>query len=91
MHHMAHIFVDFQKNLAPIFRILVATLLKKEPFSSYVKSYGYKRSFSWLKQENKRATDLTSMNHEVVCAGDREIFVTIMEGSLEFDLILLQL
>ena len=34
---------------------------------------------------------LTSMNHEVVCGGDREIFVTIIEGSLQFDLILLQL
>ena len=34
---------------------------------------------------------LTSMNHEVVCGDDREIFVTIIEGSSEFDLILLQL
>ena len=34
---------------------------------------------------------LTSVNHEVVCGGDLEIFVTIIEGSLEFDLILLQL
>ena len=34
---------------------------------------------------------LTSMNHEVVCGGDREKFVTIIEGSLQFDLILLQL
>ena len=34
---------------------------------------------------------LTSMNHEVMCGGDREIFVTIIEGSLQFDLILLQL
>ena len=34
---------------------------------------------------------LTSVNHEVVCGGDREIFVTIIEGSLEFDLILLKL
>ena len=31
------------------------------------------------------------MNHEVVCGGDREVFVTIIEGSLQFDLILLQL
>ena len=31
------------------------------------------------------------MNHEVVCGGDREIFVTIIEGSYEFDLILLKL
>ena len=31
------------------------------------------------------------MNHEVVCGGDREIFVMIIEGSLQFDLILLQL
>ena len=31
------------------------------------------------------------MNHEVVCGGDLEIFVTIIEGSLEFDLILLKL
>ena len=31
------------------------------------------------------------MNHEVVCGDDREIFVTILEGSSEFDLILLQL
>ena len=29
---------------------------------------------------------LTSMNHEVMCRGDREIFVTIIEGSLQFDL-----
>ena len=28
------------------------------------------------------------MNHKVVCGDDREIFVTIMEGSLELDLIL---
>ena len=34
---------------------------------------------------------LTSINHEVMCGGDREIFVTIIEGSLQFDLILLQL
>ena len=34
---------------------------------------------------------LTSVNHEVVCGDDREIFVTIIEGSLQFDLILLQL
>ena len=34
---------------------------------------------------------LTSVNHEVVCGGDREIFVTIVEGSLEFDLIWLKL
>ena len=34
---------------------------------------------------------LTSMNHEVICAGDREIFVSIIEDSLEFDLILLRL
>ena len=31
------------------------------------------------------------MNHEVVCGDDREIFVAIIEGSLEFDLISLQL
>ena len=49
---MANAFVDFKKDLAPIFRILVATLLKKEPFSSSVTSYGYKQSFSWLKQKN---------------------------------------
>ena len=34
---------------------------------------------------------LTSVNHEVVCGDDREIFVTIIEGNLEFDLLLLQL
>ena len=34
---------------------------------------------------------LTSINHEVMCGGDREIFVTIIEGSLQFDLILLQI
>ena len=34
---------------------------------------------------------LTSMNHEVMCGGDREIFVTMIEGSLQFDLILLQI
>ena len=34
---------------------------------------------------------MSSVNHEVVCGDDREIFVTIIEGSLEFDLILLQL
>ena len=28
------------------------------------------------------------MNHEVVCGDDRKIFVTIMEGGLELDLIL---
>ena len=49
------------------------------------------RSVNFQFARDKRATDLTSMNHEVVCAGDREIFVTIIEGSLEFDLILLQL
>ena len=49
---MADTFVDFKKYLAPIFRILIANLLKKEPFSSSVKPYDYKRSFSWLKQEN---------------------------------------
>ena len=27
------------------------------------------------------------MNHEVVCGDNREIFVTIIEGSLAFDLI----
>ena len=31
------------------------------------------------------------MNHEVVYGDDRGIFVTIVEGSLEFDLGLLQL
>ena len=31
------------------------------------------------------------MNHEVLCGDDREIFVTIIEGNLEFDLLLLQL
>ena len=45
-------FVDFKKDLAEIFRILVATLLKKELFSLSVKSYGYKRGFSGQKQEN---------------------------------------
>ena len=34
---------------------------------------------------------LTSMNHEVVSGDGRETFVTMIEGSLEFDLILLQL
>ena len=34
---------------------------------------------------------LNSVNHEVVCGDDREIFVTILEGNLEFDLLLLQL
>ena len=34
---------------------------------------------------------MSSMNHEVVCGDDREIFVSVIEGSLEFDLILLQL
>ena len=34
---------------------------------------------------------LISMNHEVMCGGDREIFVTIIGGSLQFDLIVLQL
>ena len=33
---------------------------------------------------------LTSMNHEVMCGGDREIFVTMIEGR-QFDLILLQI
>ena len=31
------------------------------------------------------------MNYEVACGDDREIFVSVIEGSLEFDLILLQL
>ena len=34
---------------------------------------------------------LTLVHHEVVCRDDRGIFVTIIEGRLEFDLILLQL
>ena len=34
---------------------------------------------------------LTSMNHEVVSGDGHETFVTMIEGSLEFDLILLQL
>lgn len=34
---------------------------------------------------------LTSMNHKAVCGDDGEIFVTMKEGSLEFDLMLLQL
>ena len=41
-----------KKDLAQIFRILVATLLKKELFSLCVKSYGYKLGFSGQKQEN---------------------------------------
>jgi len=52
MHHMVNTFVDFKEDLAPIFGILFATLLKKEPFPSSVKSYGYKRNLSWQKQEN---------------------------------------
>jgi len=52
MHHMVNTFVDFKEDLAPIFRILFAILLKKEPFPSSVKSYGYKRNLSWQKQEN---------------------------------------
>ena len=31
------------------------------------------------------------MNHKVVCVNNREILVRMKEGSLEFDLILLQL
>ena len=31
------------------------------------------------------------MNYEAVCGYDYEMFVTIIESSLEFDLILLQL
>ena len=31
------------------------------------------------------------MNLEVVCGDDHDIFVTMKEGSLEFDLVLLQL
>ena len=38
-----------------------------------------------------RCSCLTSMNYEVVCGDDREIFVSVIEGSLEFDLTLLQL
>ena len=34
---------------------------------------------------------ISSVNHEVVCGDDCEIFVMIIEGNLEFDLILLQL
>ena len=34
---MANAFVDFKKDLAPIFRILVATLLKKEPIMEHLK------------------------------------------------------
>ena len=30
------------------------------------------------------------MNHDVVCGNGRKIFVTIIEGSLKFDLILLK-
>ena len=38
-----------------------------------------------------RCSCLTSMNYEVVRGDDREIFVSVIEGSLEFDLTLLQL
>ena len=38
-----------------------------------------------------RCSCLTSMNYEVACGDDREIFVSVIEGSLEFDLTLLQL
>ena len=56
---MADTFVDFKKYLAPIFRILIANLLKKEPFSSSVKPYDYKRSFSRLKQWIVKPTRVT--------------------------------
>ena len=51
------------------------------------------RGVCWLKVRTKREKrpKLTSMNYKVVCGDNREIFVTITEGSLEFDLILLQL
>ena len=54
MHHMVNTLVDFKEDLAPIFRILFATLLKKEPFSSSVKSYRHKQNLSWQKQENSQ-------------------------------------
>ena len=49
---MLNTFVDFNKDLAPIVRILFATSLKREPFSSPVKFYGYKRNLRWQKQKN---------------------------------------
>ena len=44
--------IDFKEDLATIFRILFATLLKQQPFSSSVKSYGYNWNLSSEKQEN---------------------------------------
>lgn len=49
---MVNSFVDFKEDLATIFRILFATLLKQKPFSSSVKSYGYNWNLSSEKQEN---------------------------------------
>ena len=52
MHYMLNTFVDFNKDLAPIVWILFATSLKREPFSSPVKFYGYRRNLRWQKQKN---------------------------------------
>ena len=52
---MVNTFVDFKKDLAPIFRTLFATLLRKKPFSPSAKSYGYKRNLSWQKTVNSKA------------------------------------
>ena len=45
----------------------------------------------YMRLQTFKVSLIKLMNHEVVCGGDREVFVTIIEGSLQFDLILLQL
>ena len=83
-------------TIAPgVFRLRMRRLFQKRP-----KTWSLRFDLLTIKMctwDNKpwrlvlRCGCLTSVNHEVVCGGDREIFVTIIEGSLEFDLILLQL
>ena len=65
---MANAFVDFKKDLAPIFRILVATLLKKEPIMEHLKQIWWLYAEKFLKDSSrsmifqfardKRATNL---------------------------------
>ena len=78
-----------------ILMIKVQTKRKKRP-----KTWSLRLDLQTIKMctwDNKpwrlvlRCWYLTSVNHEVVCGDDREIFVTIIEGNLEFDLLLLQL
>ena len=63
---MVNTFVDFRNDLAPIFRILSTSFLKKESFSPSVKSYGHKRNLSWQKAMNSEAN---------ACSARRDVFV----------------